>query len=71
MTRPGTGRVLTLLVLAGALTGPGEEAPVDCAGPHSAEVVAVGAIPEGVGYDASRARLTRIALRTCCSRNRH
>ena len=39
------------------------EAPVDCAGPHTALVTAVAALPDGLAYDS--ADFTELALRTC------
>ena len=41
------------------------EAPVDCAGAHTAEVVAVATMPDGVGYGVKPAKLLRIAIRAC------
>lgn len=41
------------------------EAPVDCAGPHTAEVVAVATMPDGVGYGVGIGKLTRIAIKAC------
>lgn len=40
------------------------EAPVDCAGPNTAEVVAVPVLPDGVSYKRI-GRITRIAIKAC------
>ena len=44
------------------------EAAVDCAGPHTAQVTAVTALPDGLAYDSTD--FTELAVRTCYAAER-
>lgn len=41
------------------------EAPIDCAEPHTSRVIATGRLPKGVGWDAPERQLNRIATGIC------